>query len=54
MKCLSLHRCCPKCNKEVYYSRKDALKRAIEENRVCHQCRSGWKFSDETLVNVTM
>jgi len=47
MKDLSLHKLCPKCNKDIYYSRKDSLNRAIEENRVCHQCRGGWKFSDE-------
>ena len=38
------HRNCPKCNRKLYYSRKDNLKTAEVENRVCGNCaRSGSK-----------
>ena len=34
----SFKRNCPKCNKEILYSRKDALKRAENQNRLCLSC----------------
>ena len=29
---------CPKCNREIFYSRKDSLKRAETQNRLCSSC----------------
>lgn len=29
---------CPKCSKDILYSRKDSLKRAIDEERNCYDC----------------
>jgi len=33
-----LKRNCPKCNKEITYSRKDGVVRANKENRLCYEC----------------
>jgi hypothetical protein len=38
MKQVELVRNCPQCNKELFYSRKDILKTANKENRLCIQC----------------
>ena len=32
------HRNCPKCRRELYYSRKDHLKLAEKKNRLCKHC----------------
>lgn len=39
---------CPKCYKEIYYSREDNLKRDKKKNLLCRSCcRKGRIFSDE-------
>jgi len=38
MDILSFKRNCPKCNKEILYSKKDSLKRAEKQNRLCISC----------------
>ena len=40
---------CPKCNKDQFYCNKNALKDAVENNKLCRSCaQTGKKCSDET------
>lgn len=43
---------CPKCDKEMTYSRKSNLNRAIRKNAVCKSCK-GSNISDETRTKMS-